>query len=219
MTNRSQESCKWVVDHADADNRTETEHARRVESGNMPEFRQLLCCRCGGLTAHAKASDYPVIPMKPFRPEDEASGVLTAIIESSDDAIICKDLNGVICAWNRAAERLFGYTADEVTGQPLSLIFPPDRRNELASILERVTSGQRVEHYETVRQAKDGRLIDVALTVSPVRDATGHIVGATAIARDLTARKQTDVALQTSELRWRSVIDSAVDGIIVIDGK
>jgi PAS domain S-box-containing protein len=155
----------------------------------------------------------------PFRPEDETGGILTAIVGASDDAIISKDLDGVIRSWNRAAERLYGYTAEEVTGRPMSLILPHDRQNELATILDRIKAGEHVEHYETVRQAKDGHLVDVSLTVVPVRNATGSIVGATAIARDLTTRKRTDVALRTSELRWRSIIDSAVDGIVVIDAK
>jgi PAS domain S-box-containing protein len=157
--------------------------------------------------------------MVPFRPDDETRGILTAIVDASDDAITSEDLDGVIRSWNRAAERLYGYTAQEVTGRPMSLILPHDRREELATILDRIKAGEHVEHYETVRQAKDGRLVDVSVTVAPVHDATGSIVGATAIARDLTARKRADVALRTSELRWRSIIDSAVDGIIVIDAK
>jgi len=157
--------------------------------------------------------------MTPFRPEDETGGMLTAIVDASDDAILSKDLDGVIRSWNRAAERLYGYTAAEVAGRPASLIVPPDRRDELASISDRIKAGERVEPYETVRQAKDGHLVEVSLTVAPVRDGTGSIVGATAIARDLTARRRADVALRTSELRWRSVIDSAVDGIIVMDAK
>jgi PAS domain S-box-containing protein len=100
--------------------------------------------------------------MRPFRPEDEA-GILTAILESSDDAIIAKDLEGVIGSWNPSAERLYGYTSDEVVGHPLAVILPTDRRDEVASILERIKDGQRVEHDETVRQAKDGRLTDVSL--------------------------------------------------------
>jgi PAS domain S-box-containing protein len=157
--------------------------------------------------------------MVPFRPEDDTRGILTAIVDASDDAIISEDLDGVIRSWNRAAERLYGYTAQEATGRPMSLLLPHDRREELATILDRIKAGERVEHYETVRQAKDGHLVDVSLTVAPVRNATGFIVGATAIARDLTARKRADVALRTSELRWRSIIDSAVDGIIVIDAE
>jgi len=157
--------------------------------------------------------------MAPFRPEDETGGILTAIVGASDDAIISQDLDGVIRSWNRAAERLYGYTAEEVTGRLVSLILPHDRQDELATILDRIKAGEHLEHYETVRQAKDGHLVDVSLTVVPVRNATGSIVGATAIARDLTARKRADVTLRASELRWRSIVDSAVDGIVVIDAK
>jgi two-component system sensor kinase FixL len=149
--------------------------------------------------------------MRPFRPEEEA-GILAAIIESSDDAIFTKDLEGVILSWNPAAERLYGYNAEEVLGRSTSVLMPPDRRDELATILERIKGGQRVEWYETVRQAKKGRLIEVSLTVSPIREATGLVIGAAAIARDLTARKR-------AEARWRSIVESAIDGIVVIDAR
>ena len=154
-----------------------------------------------------------------FNPEDEASRILAAIVESSDDAIIGKDLNGVILTWNRGAERLYGYTAQEIKGRSISVLIPEGQRDELATILERIKDGHRVEQYETLRQTKDGRLVEVSLTVSPISDAAGVIVGASTIARDITARKRTEVALRTSELRWRSIIDAAVDGIIVIDSK
>ena len=149
--------------------------------------------------------------MRRFRPEEEA-GILAAIIESSDDAIFTKDLEGLILSWNPAAERLYGYNAEEVLGRSTSVLLPADRRDELATILERITGGQRVEWHETVRQAKNGRLIEVSLTVSPIRDAAGHVIAAAAIARDLTARKR-------AEARWRSIIESAVDGIVVIDAR
>ena len=147
------------------------------------------------------------------------AAILAALVESSEDAILTKHLDGSIRSWNPAAERLYGYTAEEIIGRSVSLIVPPDRRDELASVLERLRREQRVERYETVRQAKDGRRIDVALTVWPIKDAAGQVVAATAIARDLTARNRTQSALQTSELLWQAVVDSAVDGIIVIDAK
>jgi two-component system, LuxR family, sensor kinase FixL len=150
-------------------------------------------------------------------PAGYEGAILAAITESSEDAILTKDLDGVIWSWNSAAERLYGYTSDEVVGRSISMIVPPDRRDELARMLERLRDEQRVERYETVRVAKDGRRIDVALTVWPIRDANGQVAGATAIARDLTARNRADAALRTSELRWQAVIDAAVDGIIVID--
>ena len=144
---------------------------------------------------------------------------MAAIVDSSDDAIIGKDLDGVILTWNRGAERLYGYTAQEIIGRSISVLIPEGQPDELATVLGRDRAGQRVEHYETVRRAKDGHLVDVSLTVSPIKDATGQVVGVSDIARDITARKRADTALRTSEARWRSIIDSAVDGIIVIDAK
>jgi two-component system sensor kinase FixL len=147
----------------------------------------------------------------------DAARILAAIVESSDDAIIGKDLAGVILSWNGGAQRMYGYSADEVIGRPVSLLIPDGHPDELGHILQRIIAGQRVEHYETHRLTKDGRIVDVSLTVSPIRDVSGQIVGASAIARDITARKQEDLALRTSEARWRAVVESAVDGIIVID--
>jgi PAS domain S-box-containing protein len=115
---------------------------------------------------------------------------LASIVESSDDAIISKDLNGVIDTWNKAAERLFGYLAKEVIGKPVTILIPPDRQNEEVEILGRIRRGERIEHFETVRQRKDGSLVNISLTVSPVTDETGKIVGASKIARDITEQKR-----------------------------
>ncbi|MCW5981620.1 MAG: PAS domain S-box protein [Bryobacteraceae bacterium] len=114
---------------------------------------------------------------------------LAAIVESSDDAIVSKDLNGAITSWNKGAERILGYRSDEVLGRPIAMLAPPDHLNEMPEILNRIRQGLRVDHYETRRKRKDGRIIDVELTISPVRDATGQIVGASKIARDITGRK------------------------------
>ena len=121
---------------------------------------------------------------------------LAAIVKSSDDAIIGKDLNGIVFAWNRAAERLLGYTASEMIGQPLTLIFPPDRVEEEVFILGQIARGERVEHYETIRKCKDGRIIPVSATVSPIKDANGRIVGASKILRDLTDRDARERRIQ-----------------------
>lgn len=130
---------------------------------------------------------------------------LAAVVESSDDAIISKDLNGVITSWNRGAARLFGYTAEEAIGQPIMMLFPPDRLDEEAEIVGRVRRGERVEHYETVRRRKDGCLVEISLTVSPVRDADGKILGASKIARDITEQKraQERQKLIVSEMKHR----------------
>ena len=123
---------------------------------------------------------------------ENASQRLAAIVESSDDAIISKDLDGVITTWNRAAERMFGYTAGEVIGKPVSILAAPGHHNEMPEMLAEVRLGRRVEHFETRRRTKTGEIIDVALTVSPVRDGSGNIVGASKIARDITERKRAE---------------------------
>jgi PAS domain S-box-containing protein len=114
--------------------------------------------------------------------------LLTAIVQSSDDAIVSKDLNSIVTSWNPAAERMFRYTAEEMIGRSIRAIIPEDRQYEEDDVIARVRSGQAVDHFETVRKRKDGALIDVSLTISPVRDATGTIVGASKIARDITER-------------------------------
>jgi PAS domain S-box-containing protein len=120
---------------------------------------------------------------------------LAAIVASSEDAIVSKDLEGRVTSWNTAAERMFGYLAAEMVGEPITKIIPPDRLHEEVSILARLRRGERVEHFETVRQAKDGHLLEVSLTVSPIRDQHGKVIGASKIARDITARRQTERAL------------------------
>lgn len=124
---------------------------------------------------------------------------LAAIVESSDDAIVSKNLDGYITSWNKSAERIFGYTAEEIVGKHVTTIIPPDRHNEEPKILERLRRGERVDHYETIRRAKDGRLINVSLTISPVRDEEGHIVGASKIARDITAQKAAEESVRRAQ--------------------
>jgi len=118
---------------------------------------------------------------------------LAAIIASSDDVIVSKSLDGVITSWNPAAERIFGYTAAEAVGQNIRLVIPPERWAEEEMVLSRIRRGERVEHFETVRRAKDGRLLNISLTVSPVRDSQGRIVGASKVARDITERKRLEI--------------------------
>jgi PAS domain S-box-containing protein len=123
---------------------------------------------------------------------EEAAHSLASIVESSEDAIIGKRLDGAIVSWNLSAERIYGYTADEVKGKHISLLAPEDRRDELARFFETLKRGESISHFETVRRTKDGRLIDVALTISPTRDEAGHITGASTIARDITGRKRAE---------------------------
>jgi PAS domain S-box-containing protein len=140
--------------------------------------------------------------------DDRARALLAAIVESSDDAIVSKSLDGTIRSWNRGAERIFGYSADEAVGRHITLIIPPERHSEEAAILARIGRGQRIEHFETVRRTKQGRLITVSLTVSPVRDGAGNIIGASKVARDVTARRFADDMLrkqsQTLRLLWEA---------------
>ena len=115
---------------------------------------------------------------------------VAAIVESSDDAIISKDLDGVIMSWNTGAERIFGYSAEETIGQPITIVIPHDRQDEERTILTRIRRGERIDHFETIRQRKNGSLVAVSLSVSPVKDAEGKIVGAAKIARDITEQKR-----------------------------
>ena len=117
---------------------------------------------------------------------------IAAIVESSDDAVLTKDLNGVITSWNQGAERLFGYTAEETIGKPVTMLIPAERHDEEPTILARIRRGERIDHYETVRQRKDGSTVDISLTVSPVRNPEGTIVGASKIARDITERRRAE---------------------------
>jgi PAS domain S-box-containing protein len=125
-----------------------------------------------------------------LRQAEQAAQRLAAIVESSDDAILTKDLNGTITSWNQGAERLFGYTDEEVIGKPVTILMPADRHDEEPAILARIQRGERIHHYETIRQRKDGSFVEISLTVSPVRNQKGEIVGASKVARDITERRR-----------------------------
>ena len=142
----------------------------------------------------------------------EAISRLAAIVESSNDAIIGKTLEGIITSWNGGAERIYGYLAEEVEGRPISVLMPPDHADEMRHILEKIRRGERVDHYETARVRKDGSRIDVSLTVSPIRSAEGQIVGASTIARDITKRNRAKEALRSV-----AILDIAEDAIISMD--
>jgi two-component system, LuxR family, sensor kinase FixL len=138
------------------------------------------------------------------------ANLLAAIVESSQDAIVSKTLDGIVTSWNQAAERIFGYTAAEMVGHPIAVLAAPSRADEMPRILDRIRRGERVEHYETERQRKDSRIIQVALTVSPIRNDNGAIVGASKIARDITETNRTAGLLRT-------ISDTVPDGMVVID--
>jgi PAS domain S-box-containing protein len=145
---------------------------------------------------------------------ERANGLLAAIVGTSDDAIISKTLDGVITSWNKGAERIFGYSAEEAVGQNISMIIPHDRRKEETYILEQLRRGERVEHFETVRVTKEGKLVDISVAISAVKDADGRIIGASKVARDITERKQGERALAERGL----LLDLSNDAIMVRDG-
>lgn len=139
-----------------------------------------------------------------------------AIVESSDDAIMSKSLDGTILSWNSGAERLYGYTAEEMKGQPLARLVPPDRQGELEDIMQRIRNGEQIKHLETVRIRKDGVHLPISLTVSPLRDATGEVVGFSAIGRDITQRKRAEEALRHASAYNRSLIEASLDPLVTI---
>lgn len=148
---------------------------------------------------------------------EAAQARLAAIVNSSDDAIVSKDLNGRITSWNPGAERILGYTAAEMIGQPIKTIIPEDRHAEEDDILARLARGESVDHFETVRVKKDGSLIDISITISPLKDATGQIIGASKIAREVTAQKRMQEQLRSSEERFRLAADAAQALIYEVD--
>ena len=147
------------------------------------------------------------------RAAQEVLAQLAALVDYSDDAIIGTGLDGTIFSWNAAAERIYGYSAEEAKGHPISFIAPPDRLNEVNKILEQFTGGEHVPHFETVRLRKDGQKIHVSLVVSPIKDAEGKIIGASAIARDLTERKRAEEKMRLQS----AALESAANTVVITD--
>ena len=158
---------------------------------------------------------------RPRRPGNRASvsKLLAAIVDSSDDAILSKTLDGIITSWNKAAERIYGYQAAEIIGRSVSLLIPPDRPDEMAEILDRIRIGERVDHYETTRRTKDGATIAISLTVSPIHDADGGIVGASSIARDITERERAQEQLRSASEYARRLIEASLDPLVTISAE
>ena len=148
---------------------------------------------------------------------EEQRSLLASIVDSCEDAIFSKKLDGTIVSWNAGAEKLFGYTADEIIGKSISLLLPPEHFHELPNILGRIQSGVRLEHYEVTRLRKDGRRVDTSVTISPIKDSVGALIGNSAIARDITGRKQAEAALRESQQRYREVFDFTSECIFLID--
>src|SRR5580704_13650348 len=150
------------------------------------------------------------------REAEVALQLRSAIVDSSEDAIISKNLNGIITTWNRGAELIFRYSAEEAIGQHITLIIPPDHRAEEATILERLKRGERVDHFETVRMCKDGTRLDLSLTISPVKDSSGRVVGASKVGRNITERKQIERALRESEERFRAIVETTPECVKLV---
>jgi PAS domain S-box-containing protein len=180
QTDQPYDNCEIVIERPDGSRMTALAHAHPLhdEAGKLIGAVNVL------------------VDITERKQGEEARARLAAIVESADDAIVSKDLDGVITSWNGGAERLFGYTVQEAIGQPVTMLFPPDRLDEELSILERIRRGESIEHYETVRRRKDGSLLDISLTVSPIVDSQGRIIGASKVARDITERKRQEALVR-----------------------
>src|SRR5947209_8487044 len=161
----------------------------------LPAVECVVADRSGEKTESVRATTDTQIDVSERALARRAGDLLAAIVDSSDDAIISKTLDGVITSWNKSAERLLGYTREEAVGQHITLIIPEDRRDEEAKIVERLRRGERVDQFETVRLRKDGTLLELSLTISPVKDASGRVIGASKVARGITEQKQIEKAL------------------------
>jgi len=179
----------------------------------LPAVECVVADRSGEKTESVRATTDTQIDVSERALARRAGDLLAAIVDSSDDAIISKTLDGVITSWNKSAERMFGYTREEIVGQHITLIIPEDRRDEEAKIVERLRRGERVDHFETVRLRKDGTLLELSLTISPVKDAAGRVIGASKVARGITEQKQIEKALAE---RAR-LLDLSSDAIFVRD--
>ena len=199
----------WASVEASLSNHTQAQ-AIEIE-GELPVIGR----RTFVLDAHGLARDRSALILLTLhditerKQAERTTSLLAAIVDSSDDAILSKKLDGTITSWNKSAERLFGYTPAEAIGQHITLIVPWERRSEEEGILIRLAEGERVDHFETVRRRKDGSTLEVSLTISPIRDAAGRVIGASNVARDITERKRIEQALQQSEKKYREFAETA----------
>jgi PAS domain S-box-containing protein len=203
--------------------------AQLSESGTLVSARALLIGQAGRkkhVVIHARGiyKDGALVRSRAFMLDETPivtverdTALLAAIVDSSDDAIISKDLDTRITSWNRGAQRIFGYEEHEVLGKSITILIPPERLEEEPRIMDRIRAGERVEHFETVRRHKDGTLVDISLTISPVRDWSGRIVGASKIARDITDRKRTERLLHRAEERYGRLASMLPIGVFACD--
>jgi PAS domain S-box-containing protein len=183
-----------------------------VVPGSEPGYRAsvaLFLAASGGIVGMARVA----------RKTRDAQFFLASVVESSDDAIVAKDLDGIIQSWNAGAQRMFGYAEDEVLGRPVTILIPPEAHDEETRILERLRRGERIDHFETVRLTKGGKRIDVSLTVSPVRDRFGTIIGASKIARDVSDRKRAAAEIAAQREWFGRTLESIGDAVIATDSK
>src|ERR1700733_8835910 len=173
------------------------------------------------MTMHAGDSPKRLVAPRPRHPGRRIaeSELLAAIVDSSDDAIFGKTLEGVITTWNKAAERVYGYQAEEIIGQSVSLLMPPDRPHEMVEIIDRLRAGERVGPYETTRRRKDGATVTISLTVSPMHDAAGGVIGASSIARDITEREREREQARLASQYARSLIEASLDPLVTISAE
>ena len=183
------------------------------------EFEAELAISASRLDSGQVLFTYYLRDISERRRNERSAQHLAAIVESSDDAIASKDLDGVITTWNEGAERLFGYSAEEVIDKPVTILIPRERQDEEPGILARIRRGERIEHYETVRRRKDGSLVDISLSVSPIKDARGRIVGASKIARDISDRKKAEAKLTASERRLKELLAAIPAAIYTTDAQ
>jgi len=165
----------------------------------------------------AKVPNTEIVDIVDYKRVIERNRQLALIVDSSIDAIIGKDLEGIITSWNTGAERMYGYGEKEIIGKPISLLVPPEKLDDLRVIPEKISAGERIENYETIRRRKDGALIPVSLTISPIRDASGNIIGASAIARDITKARRAEEALKESEEMFRKPVEHSPVGIYFVE--
>jgi len=206
---------EWAISEAWASVEASLSNYTQVKGIEIEGELPAIGRRTFELDAHQLAQDRNSLILLTFhdvterKQAERTTSLLAAIVDSSDDAILSKKLDGTITSWNKSAERLFGYTPEEAIGQHITFIVPWELRSEEEGILRRVAEGERVDHFETVRRRKDGTTLEVSLTISPIRDALGKVVGASNVARDITERKRIEQALQQSEKKYREFAETA----------